>query len=230
MPDTTEIPLDESLTEPVLSPKSTALYAKCLACPDYGTTCRGFDLVTLGDIGTVRAFHRAMKKARNLSLKSIAPAAPTISEYTISEYFSNVAKDYKWTTVVAIDNAMLCICGNRVGLPPIDHSCPAGASEYKNQLSAADLNIAAANLSLAASQAECDELRRKLSDLDGSHLTQIAEIKASTKAEVEWLKQELTLWRRFSFVLLGAGVIVLACLLLYLGWDIAHGASGLIRY
>ena len=230
MPDTTEISLGESQNNLLLSPNTAPLYAKCLACADYGTTCRGFDLVSLGDISTVRAFHRAMKKSHNLSLKAIAAAAPTISESTINEYFSSVAKDYKWTTVVTIDSAMLCICGNRVGLPPLDHSCPAGASEYRNQLSAADLKLAAAELSLASSQAECDELRRRLDDSDGTHLAQMADLQASNKSEIAWLKNDIRMWRRFAFVLLGICALVLGCLLFYLGWDIAHPANGLIRY
>ena len=210
MPDTTEFSLGENQSSALLSPNNAPLYAKCLNCADYGTSCRGFDLVSLGDIGTVRSFHRAMKKSHNLSLKAIAAAAPTISESTINEYFSNVAKDYKWTTVVCIDSAMLCICGNRVGLPPLDHSCPAGASEFRNQLAAADLKLAAADLSLASAQAECDDLRRKLADADGSHLAQLAEVQQAKTSEVEWLKNDARLWRRFAFILLGVGLILLA--------------------
>ena len=217
-----DIPLGEVVT-PI------PLYSKCLSCSDYGTNCRGFNLASLGDIGAVRSFHRAMKKARNISLKTIAAAAPSISESSINEYFSHVEKDFKWTTVVAIDNAILCICGNRPGVPPI-HSCPAGASEYRNQLAAADLKLAAADLNLANAQAECDELRRRLADADRVHLAKLADLQNIQKSENDWLKNDVRLWRKFAFILLGVSFILLACLLLYVGWDIAHPASGLIRY
>ena len=88
--------LQENQNTAPQTPNLPPVYSKCLTCADYGTTCWGFDLVSLGDINTVRAYHRAIKKARTLSLKAIAAAAPTISESTINEYFSNVEKDYKW--------------------------------------------------------------------------------------------------------------------------------------
>lgn len=225
-----EMPLDENLNPVMVSPNITPIYSKCLACPDYGTTCRGFDLVSLGDIGAVRAFHRAMKKARNISLKAIAAAAPIISESTINEYFSNVAKDYKWTTVVAIDNAFLSICGNRIGLPPLDHSCPAAASEFRNQLAAADLKVAAAELKAAQHETDTLALQQKLTDTKAKHISQITLLESSHAKDMEWMKNEVKLWRRFSFVLLITGLVLLAGLVFYIGWDAAHPASGLIRY
>lgn len=198
---------------------STPIYYKCLTCADYGTTCRGFDLVSLGDIATVRAFHRAVKKAHSLSLKAIAAEAPQISESSINEYFSNIEKDYKWTTVVSIDRAMLTICGHRVGMPPLEHACPISSSEARQQLAAADLKLATAELNLATSQAECEALRRKIDDTT-----------TSNSAEVQWLKHDIKLWRRIAFILLGIGLLVLAGLLGYLAYDIANPGSGLIRY
>ena len=224
MPDTLPITPGEMPIPPELTPNIPPIYAKCLTCPDYGASCRGLDLRYLGDVNAVRAFHRALKKSRpNITLKAIAAAAPTISEDTISEYFSNVVrKDFKWTTVVTIDNALLTICGNRIGLPPIDHSCPESSSGVRNRLATADLKI-------AAMQAECDDLRRRLSDSDGSHLSQLEADQAAKSAEVEWFKQDLKFWRRFSFALLGVVVILLAALVFYIGWDVAHADQGLIR-
>ena len=198
---------------------SIPIYSKCLTCADYGTTCRGFDLVSLGDIATVRAFHRAVKKSHALSLKAIAAEAPQISESSINEYFSNIEKDYKWTTVVSIDRALLTICGHRVGLPPLEHACPISSSEARQQLAAADLKLATAELNLATSQAECEALRRKIDDTA-----------TSNTAEVQWLKHDIKLWRRIAFILLGIGLLVLAGLLGYLAYDIAHPGSGMIRY
>jgi hypothetical protein len=212
------------------NPDVNQIYAKCLTCPDYGTTCRGFDLVSLGGINAVRAFHKAVKKAHNISPKAIAAEAKEISDYTISEYFSPGERDYKWTTVVTIDKALLSISGNRVGLPPLEHACPISSSEARQQLAAADLNLAAANMDLANMRAECDDLRRRLEDSDGSHISQLAELQAAKQDEVDWLKNDIKLWRRFAFMLLGIGIILLACLVFYIAWDIAHPASGLIRY
>ena len=231
MTDTQEIIVGESQTQQTSAPNIAPIYAKCLSCTDFGTSCRGFDLLSLEDVSSVRAYHRALKKAYGFSLKAVAAEAKILSEYTVNEYFSNVVKnDYKWTTVVTINNAIISICGHRAGLPPLDHSCPAAASEYRNLLSAADIKLAAADLNLANMQAECDDLRRRLSNSDGSHISQIANIQASNRSEVDWLKNDVRLWRRFAFLLLGVGIILLACLVFYIAWDVAHPASGLIRY
>ena len=97
-------------------------------------------------------------------------------------------------------------------------------------LAAADLNLAAANVNLANMQAECDDLRRRLSDADGSHIAQLADIQALNRGEVDWLKNEVKFWRRIAFIFLGIGLIAFALLLCYFGYDIAHPNSGLIRY
>lgn len=222
--------LQENQNAAPQTPNLPPVYSKCLTCADYGTTCWGFDLVSLGDINTVRAYHRAIKKARTLSLKAIAAAAPTISESTINEYFSNVEKDYKWTTVVAIDAALLSICGHRVGIPQIDHSCPAAASEYRDRLTAAEMKLAAADLNLATALTECESLRRCLADSDQANIAQIAEIRKTHQDGIVWLKHELKLWRRIAFILLGVGLVVLCCLLLYVGWDIFNPDHGFIRH
>ena len=219
MPNAPETTFDESIKHIPTEPNFIPIYSKCLSCADYGTSCRGFDIVSLGDIASVRAFHKAVKKSHGLSLKAIAAAAPIISESTINEYFSNVEKDYKWTTVVTIDKALLTICGNRVGMPPLEHACPISSSEARQQLAAADLKLASAELNLATSLAECESLRRK-----------IADTAVSNDAEVQWLKNDIKLWRRIAFILLGIGLLVLAGLLAYLAYDIAHPGSGIVRY
>ena len=223
MPTTVEPVLDENLNPVDLSPNIAPIFSKCLSCPDYGSSCRGFDLVSLGAIGAVRAFHKAVKKARTIPLRVIAAAAPIISEATVNEYFSNVEKDYKWTTVVAIDNALLSICGHRVGLPPIDHSCPAASSEFRNEL-------AVAGLKLAQAEEMCDALRKRIEESDAMHATQLTDLRDAKKSEIEWMKKDMQLWRRVAFILLACGVICLIGLLLYVGYDIAHPSSGLFRY
>lgn len=186
---------------------------KCLLCADYGVNCNGSSLGTFGDIAAVRSFHKAVKKVRKLSVSVIAKAAPTISEHTVSEYFSNVVKDYKLTTVLAIDNALTSICGNRVGMPPLDHACPASSSEVRSQLAAADMKLAAAELRAAQSETDVDELRRRLAENKGKHIAQLEQAQQLHEKDTSWLKEDIRLWRRIAFISMGIGLILLSLLL-----------------
>ena len=230
MPETAEVQLGESQNLTALSPNPAPAYAKCINCPDLGQACRGFDITCLDGIDEVRTYHKTLRKARNIPLKSIYALVKKIGESTINEYFGAGVKDFKWTTVSAIHSAMLLLCGNRVGLPPLEDSCPVSSSEARQQLAAADLNLAAANMNLATMQAECDDLRRRLTDSDGSHVAQLAELQAAKQSEVNWLKNDVRLWRRFAFILLGIGVVAVFFLFLYVAWDILGADHGFIRY
>ena len=218
-----ENPLVLSQNVPQESTNVLPGYWNCLTCTDLGASCNGPSLRTLGDIVTVRTFHKELRKIRKITLRAIYEAAPQISETTINEYFSNAVKDFKWTTVSHIDHALLSICGNRVGLPPLDHACPASSSEVRQQLAAAELRA-------AQSDADLDALRQKLADTKGKHIAQIAQLESAHEKDLDWMKDEVRLWRRFAFLLLGIGAILLAALVFYLGWDVAHSGSGLIRY
>lgn len=147
--------------------KHIGLYQKCLNCQDYGVTCNGPKLAALGDIMVVREFHRAIKAARKITLKDVAAAAPTISEYTVNDYFSHSVKDFKWTTVGVIDNALTAICGNRVGQPLLDNPCPASSSEIISQMDDLRDQLEAANL-------ECERLREKNTQKDEKYIEQMA--------------------------------------------------------
>ena len=140
----------------------------------------------------------------------------------MDEYFGPGTGDYKWLTVTTIHNALLYLVAQKKGMPLCEHSCSSSSSEVRNQLAAADLNLAAANVNLANMQAECDDLRRRLMDSDGSHASQIAEIQAAKTTETEWYKSDLHFWRRFAFSLL----VIVVCLLTMLGfstaWILAH--------
>ena len=195
------------------------------------TACRGVDLTLLSGAAEKRAYHKAIRKQFGFLLKDIYPLVKdVIGKTTTDEYFGLGSGDYKWTTVVTIHNALLSLVAQKKGMPLCENSCSASSSEVRNQLAAADLNIAAANLNLANKEAECEDLRRRLADSDGSHLSQLAELQAAKQDEVEWLKNDIKLWRRFAFLLLGIGIILLASLVFYVAWDVAHPASGLIRY
>lgn len=195
------------------SPNVIPGWNKCLACSDYGVSCNGPSLGSLGSIDSVRAFHKAMKKARKLTLKPIIKAAPAISEATIGEYFSNAVKDYKWTTVSAIDAAMICVCGNRESGMPLDNTCPASSSELRAQIAAAEMKAAAAELKAAQHETDSTGMTQKLAETKAKHIAQIAQMEASHEKDKEWHRNEIKFWRRFSFVLLIVGLVLLAGLL-----------------
>ena len=202
---------------PNITPESPNLipgWHKCLACSDYGVSCNGPSLSSLGDIASVRAFHKAMKKARKLTLKPIVKAAPTISEATIGEYFSNAVKDYKWTTVVAIDTALICVCGNRESGMPISSTCPASSSEMRSQLAAMELKVAAAELKAVQYETDTTGMVQKLADTKAKHIAQLAAMEADHAKDMDWMKNEVKLWRRFAFVLLAVCLVLLASLLI----------------
>lgn len=231
MQDAADSFLGENMTEPTLLPNLPPLYAKCLSCPDFVTACRGIDITSLSGAVEKRNYHKAIKKEFGFLLKDIYPLVKSvIGKSTTDEYFGSGTGDYKWTTVVTIHNALLSLVAQKKGMPLCENSCSASSSEVRTQLAAAELNVAAANVNLANMQAECDDLRRRIADSDGSHLSQLAELQAAKQDEVDWLKNDIKLWRRFAFLLLGIGVVLLACLIFYVAWDVAHPASGLIRY
>lgn len=231
MPNLTDPANYESMNQFPLSQNQAPLYAKCLSCPDFVTACRGIDITSLNGAEEKKAYHKAIKKEFGFLLKDIYPLVKhVIGKTTTDDYFGTGAGDYKWTTVVTIHNALLSLVAQKKGMPLCENSCSASSSEVRNQLAAADLNIAAANMNLATMQAECEDLRRRLADSDGSHVAQLADIQTSNRSEIEWLKNDVRLWRRFAFLLLGIGIILLASLVFYVAWDVAHPATGLIRY
>lgn len=231
MQENTDSSFCESINPAPLLPNTAPLYAKCLSCPDFATACRGIDITSLSGAEEKRNYHKAIKKVCGFRLTDIYPLVKNvIGKTTTDEYFGSGTSDYKWTTVTTIHNALLTLVAERKGFPLCEHSCSSSSSEVRNQLAAADLNIAAANINLANMQAECDELRRRLSDADGSHLLQLSELQAASKSEVEWLKDDVRMWRRFAFILLGIGLIIFSALVLYLALDFSNPGAGFIRY
>jgi hypothetical protein len=227
-PIITEMNFGEDQNPVTTSPNRVPGWQKCLPCMDYGSSCNGPSLNSLGDIASVRTFHKAMRRSRNIPLKKVADAAPSISEKTVNEYFSNTDRDYKWTTVMAIDNAMLTICGNRYGLPPLDHACPASSSEFRQQIAAAEMKVAAADLKTAQSESDMLQLQQKLTDTKGKHIAQIAQMEERYTKDIDWMKDEIRLWRRFAFLLLAIGIVLLTALVFFVGWNLAHPGVGLL--
>ena len=225
-----ETQLDETRVEPTLSQSPTPTGSKCLICNDFGRTCRGVHLTSFVATEDVRAYHKALRKAKGIHLKDIYDNAKLISESTINEYFGAGTKDYKWTTVVTIHNAILNICSGGIGLSALQHSCPASSSEIRSTLAAAELKLAAAELKVAQSEADVAGLMQKLTDTKAKHIAQIERINADNEKDKAWHRNEIKFWRRFCFVLLIVSLILLALLMVYVGIDISHHGSGLIRF
>lgn len=158
------------------------LYQKCLKCPDYGVSCNGPKLAALGDIMVVRAFHRAIRDGRQIPMKMIYLAAPTISESTINDYFSHAVKDFKWTTVGCIDNALTAICGNRVGQPLLDHPCPASSTDIQAQIGQFGTEI-------EQLRQENQRLQDKVVETKGKVISTREEVQQDYASRVQFLKE-----------------------------------------
>lgn len=238
MENTTDTLSCESENPSPLSQNPTPLYLKCLSCPDFVTACRGVDLTSLSGAEEKRAYHKAIKKKYGFYLKDIYPLVRNvIGKTTTDEYFGPGPGDYKWITVTTIHNALLSLVAQKKGVPLCEHSCSSYSSEVRQQMAAADLKVAAAELKSAQHEKEVIELQKKISDNKGKHIAQIAQLEAvhsksdaNYAKDIDWLKNEVRLWRRFAFILLVLGTILLSALVFYLGWDVAHPATGLIRY
>lgn len=226
MQNTTDSLPCESVNPSPLPQDSTPLYAKCLACTDFAVSCRGIDITSLSGAAEKREYHKAIKKAFGFYLKDIYPLVQkVIGKSTVDEYFSpgSGSGDYKFITVFTIHNALLFLVAQKRGLPLCcEHSCSASSSEVRNQLAAADLNLAAANMTIANMQAECDDLRRRLADADGNHVSQLAEIKTSQTSEIMWYRNGIAFWRKFAIALILLLFVTLAMLGFCAAWILAH--------
>lgn len=238
MENTTDTLSCESENLSPLLQNPTPLYSKCLSCPDFVTACRGIDITSLSGAAEKRAYHKAIKKEYGFYLKDIYPLVKhVIGKTTTDEYFGPGTGDYKWITVTTIHNALLSLVAQKKGVPLCEHSCSSYSSEVRQQMAAADLKVAAAELRAAQYETDLDAIRQKLADTKGKHIAHIAQLEAAHAKsdenyakDIEWFKNEVHLWRRFAFILLVLGTILLSALVFYLGWDVAHPATGLIRY
>ena len=231
MENTTDTLSCESENLSPLSQNPTPLYLKCLSCPDFVTACRGVDLTSLSGAAEKRAYHKAIKKEYGFYLKDIYPLVKhVIGKTTTDEYFGSGTGDYKWITVTTIHNALLSLVAQKKGVPLCEHSCSSYSSEVRQQMAAADLKVAAAELRAAQYETDLDAIKQQLADAKGKHIAQIAQLESAHEKDLDWMKDEVRLWRRFAFLLLGVGVILLIALVFFVAWDIAHPATGLIRY
>ena len=185
------------------------VYYKCLSCEDLGGKCNGPSLQSLGDINAVRNYHRALRKARGILAKTVAKAAPHVSESTINEYFANGDRDYKWTTLSQIDHALLSICGNRVGLPPLVHACPASSADVRQQIAAAELKVAAAELRAAQSESTVSDLQAEIIAVKQRSAERIDQIQADHVSSMTWIRKQIFLWQCLTFSLILVLIVIL---------------------
>lgn len=231
MENTTDTLSCESENLSPLLQNPTPLYSKCLSCPDFVTACRGVDLTSLSGAAEKRAYHKAIKKEYGFYLKDIYPLVKhVIGKTTTDEYFGSGTGDYKWITVTTIHNALLSLVAQKKGVPLCEHSCSSYSSEVRQQMAAADLKVAAAELRAAQYETDLDIARQQLADSKSQHAAQIAQMEAAHQKDKDWYRNDISLWRRFAFILLGIGAILLVALVFFIAWDIAHPATGLIRY
>lgn len=180
-------------------------YQKCIKCQSLGILCGGQKITALRTIECARIYHRALRRERKIQLRPIYTAAKIVSEGTIEDYFGKTAQDFKWTTVAAIDNALIAIIGDRVGQCPIENPCPDAIVELRDRCDSlvARLNEATAeNARLSQALATAEEnvktqLANQRADLDRiirMQETRVAELereKADYLARNDDKRQEL---------------------------------------
>ena len=124
---------DQTPVSPADLEKLPPAYQKCIKCPSLGILCGGQKITALRTIECARIYHRALRRERKIQIKPIFAAAKIVSEGTIEDYFGKTAQDFKWTTVAAIDNALIAIIGDRVGQCPIENPCPDAIVELRDR-------------------------------------------------------------------------------------------------
>lgn len=124
---------DQTPVSPSELEKLPPAYQKCIKCPSLGILCGGQKITALCTIECARVYHRALRRERKIHLKPIFAAAPNVSDGTIEDYFGKTPQDFKWTTVAAIDNALIAIIGDRVGQCPIENPCHDAIVELRDR-------------------------------------------------------------------------------------------------
>ena len=161
------------------------VYQKCLDCNELGRTCVGRHMSELGGTEAVRGYHRLLRATRNIPISKIYPVAPQIGHGTINDYFGHRnTQDFKLTTVLAIDRALVAICGNRVGQPPLEGFCPADAADLRER------NEALANR-LNEAEAEIARLTEMLRNAEASSVAQMQEQRAVFSDQITFATERM---------------------------------------
>ena len=183
---------------PALAPGGAAplSWLKCVDCPELGRTCNGYDIAAIGTVEAVRGYHKAIRTARHFTEAQIVRLVEKrIGSGTVHDYFLRGPIDPKWQTVAAIDAALVTLCGDRVGLPPLEIPCPAtfaALRERCDSLSARLDEATAENARLAEALATAEEnaqtrLTNQRADLDKIIQLQQARIAALEAEKADYL-------------------------------------------
>ncbi len=191
----------------VFPPIAAHRYEKCITCKDLGKSCVGPKLTALRTINNVREYHRRLRNYRKITMKQIFERTHSeISDASVKDYFSHEDKDFRWTTVALIDNALTEICSELAGVRPDEvPPCPATSSEIREK-------IDSVTDKLRIAEEECLALQAKVAANKGKHIEQMNEYRQDQQARVEYLKDDVRRWRRVAFVLLGLVVVTVAVL------------------
>ena len=171
-------------------------WTKCVDCPELGRTCNGYDIAALGSVEAVRTYHKAIRTARHFTETQIVRLVEKrIGSGTVHDYFLRGPIDPKWQTVAAIDAALVTLCGDRVGQPPLEIPCPAtfAAHRERSEALAARLDEAMEeNTRLAQALATAEEnaqlrLAHQRADLDKIIQLQQARIAALEAEKKDYL-------------------------------------------
>ena len=185
---------------PALAPGGPAPlpWLKCVDCPELGRTCNGYNIAAIGTVEAVRTYHKSIRTARRFTETQIVRLVEKrIGSGTVHDYFLRGPIDPKWQTVAAIDAALVTLCGDRVGQPPLEIPCPAtfAAHRERSEALAARLNEAMEeNTRLAQALATAEEnaqlrLTHQRADLDQIVKLQQARIAALEAEKRDYLER-----------------------------------------
>lgn len=186
---------DQTPVSPADLEKLPPAYQKCIKCPSLGILCGGQKITALRTIECARIYHRTLRRERKIQLRPIYTAAKIVSEGTIEDYFGKTAQDFKWTTVAAIDNALIAIIGDRVGQCPIENPCPDAIVELRDRCEslvarldeAAEENARLSQALLVAEENTRTRLADQRKDLDMIVRLQQARIAALEAEKADYL-------------------------------------------
>ena len=173
-------------------------WTKCVDCPELGRTCNGYDIAALGSVEAVRTYHKAIRTARHFTETQIVRLVEKrIGSGTVHDYFLRGPIDPKWQTVAAIDAALVTLCGDRVGQPPLEIPCPATFATLRERCDALSDRLdeaAAENARLTEALATAEEnaqtrLTNQRADLDKIIQLQQARIAALEAEKRDYLER-----------------------------------------
>ncbi len=201
----------ELTTVDILPKDPLSIYGKCIMCPDLGVSCKGINLALLQTIANVRGHHRRLRDSRKIPMKQIfALTEHEISNASVKDYFSHEEKDFRWTTVALIDNALTAICGAAAGVMPDDVSpCPATSSDIREQ----QVKYLA---QIKAEEEICQDLQRQITYLEEKHIAQLEAAHRDSETRIEWMQHDVKTWRRLAFLLICVISAVIAALMAYI--------------